>query len=282
MLFSKRNQIVPLQKDLQIESIDDELRTRLWNVLKVFYWDNFLRYDHHSDIHKSNFESYIPSLWHNFYKLSLDDQPDKFPHALQIIREKYFSYKWHEIFDFIEFTIRNSPRINGIHKFPEACNVVLEQENSAYRIVEGNFTRITDEIEISEIEESISNSDKYYGVKTHLKTALSFLSDRKQPDYRNSIKESISAVESICQIITNDKKATLGNAIKKIDEKYNLHPALKSAFSSLYGFTSDKDGIRHALLEKSNITFNEAKYMLVTCSSFINYLLVLMAENGNE
>lgn len=282
MLFTKRNKIVPLQKDLQIEYIDAELRIRLWNLLKLFYWDNFSRYDNYSYIHRSNFESYIPSLWHNFYKISLDDQPDRFPQALQIIKERFFSFKWYEIFDFIEFTIRNSPGIAGVQQFPKTCNLILQQENSAYRIVEGNFTQITDEIEISEIEESISNSDKYYGVKTHLRTALSFLSDRKQPDYRNSIKESISSVESICQIITKDKKATLGNAIKKIEEKYNLHPALKSAFSSLYGFTSDKDGIRHALLEKSDITFNDAKYMLVTCSSFINYLLVLISENGNK
>jgi hypothetical protein len=282
MLFSKRNKIIPLKKDIQIESVDEELRIRLWNVLKVFYWDNFVSYSGYSSVRQSNFEDYILKLWHNFFKYSLDDQPLTFNDSLKIIKKNYFSYQWYQIFDFIEFTIANSPNIKNIVKFPTVCNVVLEEENSAYRIVEGNFTRITDEIEISEIEESISNSDKYYGVKTHLKTALIFISERKQPDYRNSIKESISAVESICQIITNDKKATLGSAIKKIDEKYNLHPALKSAFSSLYGFTSDKDGIRHALLDKSNITFNDAKYMLVTCSSFINYLLVLLAENGNE
>jgi hypothetical protein len=280
MLFSKRNKLVPLQKDLQIESIDDELRIRLWNLLKIFYWDNFKRYDHYSFIRDSNFENYISHLWHNFFKFSFDDLPREFPKVLNIIKEKFFSYQWYEVFDFIEFSITHRPKISDIHKFPSACNIVLEEENSAYRIVEERFTRITDDIEIIEIEESIAKADKFYGVKTHLKTALVFLSDRKQPDYRNSIKESISAVESICQILTNDKKATLGIALKNIDEKYDLHPALKSAFSNLYGYTSDKDGIRHSLLEKSNLTFNDAKYMLVTCSAFVNYLLGLIAQNN--
>ena len=282
MLFSKRNKIVPFQKDIQVESIDDELRTRLWNMLKVFYWDNFSRYDSSNFIRKSNFEKYIPLLWHNFFKYSLDDQPDEFRYALRIIKEKYFAFNWYEVFDFIEFTILNSPNFIEIQDFTFACNTTLEQENSAYRIIDGNFTRITDEIEIANIEESILLSDKYYGVKTHLKTSLELLSDRKKPDYRNSIKESISAVESICQIITNDKKATLGVALKKIEEMYDLHPALKSAFSNLYGYTSDKDGIRHSLLDKSNITFNDAKYMLVTCSAFVNYLLGLLAENNKN
>jgi hypothetical protein len=34
-------------------------------------------------------------------------------------------------------------------------------------------------------------------VSEHLNTAIGFLSDRKNPHYRNSIKESISAVESL-------------------------------------------------------------------------------------
>jgi hypothetical protein len=98
------------------------------------------------------------------------------------------------------------------------------------------------------------------------------LADRKAPDYRNSIKESISAVESLCNLITEDNKATLGKALKKLDDKVALHRCLKNAFDSLYGYTSDADGIRHALLEESNLEFEDAKFMLVACSAFINYL----------
>ena len=57
-----------------------------------------------------------------------------------------------------------------------------------------------------------------------------------------------------------------------------LHGALKSAFNSLYGFTSDSNGIRHALLDETNLTFDDAKFMLVTCSAFVNYLKSVMAK----
>ena len=38
ILFSQREGITPLQKELQRESIDDELRNRLWNILSIHYW----------------------------------------------------------------------------------------------------------------------------------------------------------------------------------------------------------------------------------------------------
>jgi hypothetical protein len=117
-------------------------------------------------------------------------------------------------------------------------------------------------------------------VNAHLKKALDLLSDRKKPDYRNSIKESISAVEAICNLITSNTKATLGQALKEIEEKAKLHSALKKAFNSLYGYTSDAEGIRHALLDESSLDFEDAKFMLVSCSGFINYLKVKASKTG--
>ena len=58
----------------------------------------------------------------------------------------------------------------------------------------------------------------------------------------------------------------------------HIHPAMENAFTSLYGYTSDEGGIRHAEgLFESNVTFEEAKYMLVSCCAFVNYLI---AEYG--
>ena len=91
-------------------------------------------------------------------------------------------------------------------------------------------------------------------------------------DYRNSIKESISAVESIARAISGSDKATLGNALRTIEKKGQLHRALKEGFLKLYGYTSDKQGIRHAMLDEPNITAADARYFLVSCSSFANYL----------
>ena len=145
---------------------------------------------------------------------------------------------------------------------------------SAYRFVDGKIVQITSEEEIDAIEKALDIPTPLKPVKEHLKKALHLLADRKKPDYSNSIKESVLAVEAICKLITKKPKATLGQALKEIESTstIEIHPALKRAFSNLYGYTSDADGIRHALLEKTDLDIEDATFMLVSVSAFINYL----------
>jgi hypothetical protein len=53
-----------------------------------------------------------------------------------------------------------------------------------------------------------------------------------------------------------------------------LHPALKSGFSSLYGYTNSEKGIRHALTEgdNANVGQDEALFMFSACTAFVAYL----------
>lgn len=156
-------------------------------------------------------------------------------------------------------------------------NLVFEQEYVGYRFVDGIITPITNQNEIMAIEEAVSS--EYDNIKQHFEKALHLLSDRESPDYANSIKESITAVESMCTIILG-KKATLGEALKKLESAgVIIHGAMKGAFEKLYGYTSDANGIRHAgELGGPDSTFEEAKFMLVSCSAFVNYLTGLQAK----
>ena len=118
-----------------------------------------------------------------------------------------------------------------------------------------------------------------------MRTGLEFLSDKTEPDFRNSIKESISAVEAICKKIVNDQNTTLGIALKRI-QKYGaikMHEDMKEAFQKLYGYTNDSGGIRHSLVDDDRESdFDDAKMMLVSCSAFVNYLVSKSIKAGIE
>ena len=184
---------------------------------------------------------------------------------------------WYEKLDLIEVFYRQLIQIKSktpqyIYDCTELLNSEFERHNFAYRLIEGRFVEITSKEELESIEDALATQSD--GVRTHLQTALQLLSaSQGEPDYRNSIKESMSSVEQLCRSVTG--KNTLGDALKHMKNKgVILNSVLRSAFEKLYGYTNNPDtGIRHALMDDSNTpTSAEAIYMLVTCSAFINYL----------
>ena len=274
-LFSQRKGIKPIKNIVQIDNIDTGLRNRLWNALTVYYWDKAESdgvMGNYSLSLNQSLETLFKRLWCDYFKKPLDTLSNDWNSTYQSTRNYFFNCEWFGVYDFIEFVGNNYLDISVNKEFINYCNRVLEQELSAYRFVDGKITQITSEEEISEIEDALGTTKTLKPVSHHLRRALDLFADRKSPDYRNSIKESISAVEAICNLITKDTKATLGQALKEIEKKVELHPALKKAFDSLYGYTSDAEGIRHALLYEPTLDFEDAKFMLVSCSGFINYL----------
>jgi hypothetical protein len=280
MLFSQRRGLKPVKSVIQVDSMDDNLRNGLWNALKAFYWN---------DGDTSHYSYHLPSIselyalmifiWRDYFKIPLDDLSDSWARVRQELKDYFFSCTWYEAYDFIEFVADAYRDESQNKKFMDFCNFMLERELSAYRFIEGKLTPITSEEEVSSIEEALNDTSRLKPVNNHLRTALNLLSDRKSPDYRNSIKESISAVEAMCNLIAGGKD-TLGDALKRLESKVPIHPALKKGFSSIYGYTNDASGIRHALLEEPNLDFEDAKFMLVSCSGFINYLLAKTSKAG--
>ena len=93
-------------------------------------------------------------------------------------------------------------------------------------------------------------------------------------DWAGSVRESIHAVESVARQLDPGAETTLGPALSALEKRGAVHPVLKDAFSKLYGYTSDEQGVRHALLDqtKAQVGQDEAVFMLGACASFASYL----------
>lgn len=259
------------EKRIQYESISDMLRVRVWNL---FYLSEI-----ESGGGTSSRISKVLSGKPTIEKIVADKMGINVSHnesgSIQEQIEHFLinNSHWFEVYDFIEIhlsSIEEKEKSDRIQQY----NKLLEDEKAGYRVVEGVVVPITNPTEIQEIENAVKS--KYDSVSSHMKKALSFYADLKDPDYENSIKESISAVEAMCRIITGitGGKVTLGKAIKQLKEHgIHIHSAMESAFSSLYGYASDENSIRHGSIDFTNAPAEDAKFMLITCSAFINYLI---------
>jgi len=278
--FSQRYGYKPIKNIVQIEAVDNELRIGLWNKLDSYYWSKADPAYYLASEPNNHLLWLLERIWSEYFKLPIDTIGKNWAPAHKYLRDYYLSCSWNEVYDFIEFVANHYLYASTSKGFREECNEVLKREVSGYRFVGDRIAQITAEEEVAEIEEALKSKQIGEPAIIHLKSALELFSDRQSPDYRNSIKESISAVEAMSNLIAGKDKATLAEALKKITNRVALHPALYKAFNDLYGYTSDADGIRHALLEESKLDSEDAKFMLVACSAFINYLKVKASKAG--
>lgn len=273
--FSERKKLKSFSDIVQTNSLNERTRNKLFSIIRDIIVELSSCVDGCLDVLIEYIYEELFSLTKAHIPLNYSKIHYDYDKVIDILYDIYSNYEYNEVFDFIEGLIKAVNRVDQINPYiykyefqvVARCNKTFIEENVNYRIVNNIITDIVSENEIKEIDNVINNKNKV--VSNHVEKALELLYQSK--DYDNSIKESISAVEGMCQILTGNDNATLGDCLKKL--KDSIHPAMKDAFLKLYGYTSDANGIRHANgLGEGDSTFAEAKYMLVSCSSFINYL----------
>ena len=236
--------------------IREDMPTDVINAVCSCFSDLKSRYNDYMHYNYSYLER---NIWRHF----LNQKSGEFPIYKHDIPVGYIASDtpWYKKLDLVEFVIEhmihestehNNPHVLELCQwFADTLNKEFERLHYGYRIVSNKIAPITSETEIEAVEKALSESKD--NIKVHLSEALKLFSDKEHPDYRNSIKESISAVEVLCRELTGE--STLGNALKKLE---NRGIAIQSSLM-------DDDATYHP-------SYNEAYFMLVSCSAFINYL----------
>jgi hypothetical protein len=260
---------------LQIDCMSLKLQNRLWNLLyelikpriKAIGTDWF-EFDNES---KSLVEKIIDEHF-GLRRSELDPDSRNAWKVINYLENIYKVSTWHGVYSLIEFVLKNLTFDK--ESFLDKLNEILVSENSGYRISNDIFVPIVSVAELSEITKAtIQSCDN---VKDHLSKATEFLSPtQKSPNYRNSIKESISAVEALLRNIFDNNQGLSENVtmLKKV-----IYPSLAIALDKIYGYTSDAPGVRHSHKANANGTEvntpnqDDAKFSLVVCSAYINLI----------
>ncbi len=279
MRFSEREGFQLVSTALQVDGMDAALRNGLWSVTHALFFEGKTQFrlrDHEALCHLGT------RLWFGHYKLPLDQMPGSVGGVSQHIRDWWMRpAEWWQVYDLVEFLVEEYQDEEVTSTARELYNRVLEQERSAFRFVGLSLTRLTSAEEVAAVERTLEKTTQMSGVRHHLLRALELLGDRSSPDYPNSMKEAISAVESVCRRLSGKQNATLADGFDALERAgVPLHGALVKGFKAIYGYSSDADGIRHAALDVPSVGVEDATYFLVSCSAFVGYLVAKAAE-GN-
>ena len=282
--FSQRTGITSVNPLPILDSMSLELRVSLFNLFLQTFFPS--RSDT-AQLYRGSKNFALAADEYFFFRPVIKIEPYHSDYARRILNWVE-NAEWNRVYEFVEWCLlylagpigeKNPSETNELK---HEVNSALELHYSGYRIIGLQLVPLSDAEESLEVEASIKHSGKFLPVSVHIKSAAHLLNPAATPNYRNSVKESISAVEAAAKIVTGQENTTLGAALTWLEKKSGLHGALKTGFSSLYGWTSAADGIRHSLMEEDKLTFEEAKYMLVSCSAFANYLISVYAKSSQS
>jgi AbiJ N-terminal domain 4 len=252
-------------------------------VLRRFLWNDYFRLAMQGGEQSPAFRPIALRIWADLMGKTVDDLGGtSLSQTKAWIRKSFDDSHWSQVFSIIEFTLPHMPydEVPGSKKSELRHNIneTLSDFCSPYRLIGDSFAPISDEEQVKEIE--VALSIPLQPVKTHLESALRALRDTSPTGARDSIRESIHAVESACCLQTGDANDTLGKALNKLKGKIAIPEVLEQSLHKLYGFTSNADGVRHAIFDEPNLTLREARFMVVVCSAFVTYLWDLAIAAG--
>lgn len=260
----------------QREDLDADTRTELWNVLVTLRGIlRAVRTDTYgSDTTETNV---LDAVWTWEFKKPRDEMGSQ-DQVWARIKSSTMEGNWYDVLDLIEASVKYLDRYKThatedlCPTFADAFNNRFEHYLVGYRFIGNEITPVDSSAEAESVVKAQEDVGAIAGARHALDRAVELLADRQHPDYPNSIKESISAVEAVVQKVTG--AGTLGAGLSRLESAgLSIHPALKSTWSKMYGWTSDADGIRHAGIAAADADQALAKYVLVVCSAFVSYLI---------
>jgi hypothetical protein len=270
--FSQRYGFSPLPRQLRPDELPAELRARIWAVIHSFM-ESGKEAGATAWIIGGEPAAFLKLWW----VMGLHKPIDEFNHifSAQVKETKAVLYdqKIYKVLDFLEFVLSSQD-------FDQNMKGIIEDSfvdcRAAWRVVDGQFVPVGTEEEANSISQSLQKVAEGgpSGAKSHFKRSAQLLSDGKWSD---SVRESIHAVESTARSLGGG--TTLAEALKSIQrDGGSIHPALLKGFLAIYGYTSDEEGVRHAMLDGGDrVGEKEAVFMFGACANFAQYLINLAA-----
>lgn len=270
--FSQRMGYEPVPAQLRLGEVSSELR-------------RLLDYGIHLEIRREARSSYdgdyLSSRWerisHDLHVQFFKKKASSFQNKSFIIRkdleEFFYGASIGKLFDLIEFLIRHPKCETTLY---DDFSQAFVSARAAYRIIDRHIVAIGTEQQGAAFVMAIAATEAIGAdaARKHLIEAATCL---RSGDWSGSVRESIHAVEALALQLSPETTG-LGPALTAMERRGHLHGGLRAAFSSLYGYTSDEKGVRHALVFRSQAQVDEADalFMLGACASFVSYMIARM------
>ena len=266
-----RTGLEPIPPQLKLGEVSVELRRLLYYYISLEIDRETRVHPYSSAVFKDEWRRVAMDLHVIFFKQPADkfdgDAYENEKHLNVFIQRANIG----ELFNLVEFLVRHSG-CSGELKRELAESFVTTR--AAYRVFDNKYiAAIGTEEQAAAFERAIADAAAKNATAARKQLIAAGVALRDS-DWAGSLRESIHAVEAMAVRLAPGAK-TLGEALKVLENRGHIHGGLKAAFGSLYGYSSDEEGVRHALVfsDEAQVDEADALFMLGACASFVSYLL---------
>ena len=284
--FSQREGKVPLPEPMRLEYIPLRFRQLAWKVIDEEIRDSADSFYDKSDSYSSFLSNQnIGSIVYSYKFDVLGQLHDEIEWCGPIESASFFKKlisgeNYYQLLTLIEFVLRHERCSENLRKslvdaFEKTPVAYFVDDKDGLPTIMPRVSREAGEATRQAIETLRKNSME--GAATHLRQAAKRINDARHindPQFADSVRESISAVESVARRIAPNEN-TLGDALKSLEKKGLLkNNQLKKGFELIYAYTNSEEGVRHSLVFKdsADVGLDEAMFMFGACASFAAYL----------
>jgi hypothetical protein len=270
LTFEQAEGAEPLPSQLKLKELSQQLRAALWRVVYESFRQSKAQPERAASVFTSPWDYILRDMYTYRYHRMADEFVNRFDELTAEAKKVFEDGDYVAVFGWLQWVLRLPQCPYGLSQRIDAA---LRLGRAAYRVLEDEtIVPIGSSAEFETLERAFADlaATEFHGARAHLRNAATELTAGHNA---NSIRESIHAVESVAKVL--EPSGDFSKALAKLESKVKVHGALKSGFASIYGFTSDEGGIRHALLEASAPAVDEtdALFMIGACAAFVSYLI---------
>ena len=279
LTFEQAEGAEPMPSQLALREVSPELRARLWAIFQQELAGARGAFPVSS---VQSLEGPIVAFlyyWHVACCFrAADELTSSYNYWINELKPIFMEGDYLEIFGFVQRVLRHDAKPYDLEI---AISDALRASRAAYSVFDGDtIIPIGSDAERETLARAFADlaASEFHGARTHLRNAGSELTGGS---YGPSIRESIHAVEAVARVLEPSAN-TLAPALSKLAASVRIHPALRSGFSSLYGFTNDEEGVRHPLVDEpvAKVDETDALYMLGSSAAFVSYLINKVRQAG--
>ena len=279
LTFEQAEGAEPLPRPLNLKEVSTELRARLWTIIHRMLAGASIGESVHGQYYVDGPLVQLLHDWHVERRFrAADEFTSCYDDWLTELKSIIMQGDYLEIFGFVQWVLRHEAKPCGLEN---DIRNALQASQAAYAVFDNDtIIPISSTGEADTIVRAFADvaAFEFHGARAHLRNAGSELT---AGNYGPSVRESIHAVEAVARVLEPSAN-TLPQALSKLAASVRIHPALRSGFSSLYGFTNDEKGVRHALIYEpaAQVDETDALYMLGSCAAFVSYLINKARQSG--